>query len=808
VSDTSLIFNLLAIDKASEKILGVKGAFGLLAVGVAAGAAAVATKSIQMAADYESATTRLITSAGETHQNIDLVRKGMLTMAGQVGDSAQSLATAMYTVESGGRHGAEGLLVLRAAAEGAKAEGADLTTVADALTSVLQDYHLKGSDAANVTSKLVAAVGAGKTTFEQFAGSLHSVLPIASSANISLEDITAALASMTVHGVSAEQASQNLADVIKHMVAPTQVQTKELGQLGVSSSNLANMLGKRGLTGTLQYLSELIISHMGPSGRVLMNSFNQSKDAARDVQVMVSKLPPNLQDLAKAFMANSISLKDWRTDLKKLPPEQANLLQQFAALQNRASGFNDLLKSGSPAAQTYQDALRRVTGDATGLNVALQLTGENTDYVRGAVKTISGATAEAGNHVKGWSDVQTTFNQRMSEFKAYVGAAAIQLGNYLLPAAKDVLGVVMDSVSWLAKHKTVSEGLGIALGTLTGAFVLYKTYLFLALLVTKAHTIAVTLHTLAVNASKIAIGTWAIVQGLATTTLWTWIGVQAIDFAAWVRKAAATVVSTAAIVAHGIAMVAVGIATKAWTAAQWLLNIAMDANPIGLIILAVAALAIGIWYLWNHSEGFRKFFISMWNAIWGFLKGVGAWFAGPFAGAFVTAYHWITNAAGTAADWIHNKWSAIINFFTSMPGKIRSLASGMWNGIVDAFRWAINSVIDLWNGLSFPGISIPGFGSIGSIGVPQIPHLATGGQITRGGLAAINEHGAAEVVSLPTGSTVYPHGSGPGGRPVVNVYVTPNFGGGSPFDEALKKAIRYTVRVEGGGSVQTAYGTT
>jgi TP901 family phage tail tape measure protein len=778
----------------------------MLAVGVAAGAATVAAKSIQMAANYESATTRLITSAGETHANIDMVRQGMLTMAGQVGDSAQSLAAAMYTVESGGRHGAEGLLVLRAAAEGAKAEGADLTTVADALTSVLQDYHLKGSDAARVTSQMVAAVGAGKTTFEQFAGSLHSVLPIAAASKISFEDISAAIASMTVHGVSAEQATQNLADVIKHMVAPTHVQTAELAQLGVSSSQLAGMLGKQGLTGTLQYLSELIISHMGPSGRVLMDSFNQSKDAARDVQVMVSKMPPNLQDLAKAFMANNISLKDWRTALKGLPPEQANLLQQFAALQNHATGFNDLLKSGSPAAQTYQDALRRVTGDATGLNVALQLTGENTSYVNQTVKTISGATTEAGNHVKGWSDIQSTFNQRMSEFKAYIGAVAIQLGNYLLPAAKDVLGVTMDSVSWLAKHKDVAEALGIAVGTLAGSFLLYKTYLLAALIVTKAHTVAVALHTAAVNISKGAIAAWTVVQGLSNSTAMVWIGVQAIDFAAWVRKTAVTVASTAALVAHGIAIGVVRGATLAWTAVQWLLNVALTANPIGLVIVAVGALAIGIWYLWTHSEGFRKFFISMWNSIWGFLKAVGAWFAGPFAGAFVTAYRWIMNAAGTAADWIHNKWSAVINFFTSMPGRIRSLASGMWNGIVDAFRWAINSVIDLWNGLHFPGISIPGLGSIGSIGVPQIPHLATGGLVTQGGLAKVGERGA-EVVSLPPGSAVYPHGSGPGGKPVVNVYVTPHFGGGSPFDEALKKAIRYTVRVEGGGNVQTAYGT-
>jgi hypothetical protein len=51
---------------------------------------------------------------------------------------------------------------------------------------------------------------------------------------------------------------------------------------------------------------------------------------------------------------------------------------------------------------------------------------------------------------------------------------------------------------------------------------------------------------------------------------------------------------------------AVTIATKAWTAVTWLLDAAMAANPIGLVIAAVTALIIGIAALWDKCEGFRK----------------------------------------------------------------------------------------------------------------------------------------------------------------------------------------------------------
>lgn len=435
-----------------------------------AGAALIAGATVHMAADFQSSTTKLVTSAGETQSGLHVVQQGILDMTSEVGDSAEELAKAMYVVESGGQHGADGLTVLKAAAEGAAAEGADLYNVADAVTSILQDYHLKASDAATVTSKMVAAVGAGKTTFQEFSSSLSAILPIASSAHISLDDITGALASMTVHGMSASQASQNLADVVRHMLAPTQVQAKELGQLGLSAGDLADKLSSKGLTGTLQELSTTILSHMGPSGKVMLNAFNMSRDAANDANAMIHAMQPNLAKLATGFRDGEITLGDWRKTLKALPADQATLLTQFASMQNRASGFNDILKSGSPAAQNYQDALRRVTGDATGLSTALMLTGENTDYVNGAVNKVKNATAEAGNHVKGWGEIQGNFNTKMHQATAGMGALGISVGEKLLPPLSAMMGWLATGAGWLAKHQSLALALAVVLGILAIGF--------------------------------------------------------------------------------------------------------------------------------------------------------------------------------------------------------------------------------------------------------------------------------------------------------------------------------------------------
>lgn len=89
----------------------------------------------------------------------------------------------------------------------------------------------------------------------------------------------------------------------------------------------------------------------------------------------------------------------------------------------------------------------------------------------------------------------------------------------------------------------------------------------------------------------------------------------------------AAVISVAAVVfnAHAIAMMGyaavmgvITAATRIWTAVQWLLNVAMSANPIGLIIIGIAALVAAVVYCWNKFAGFRAFILTMWDTLKGF----------------------------------------------------------------------------------------------------------------------------------------------------------------------------------------------
>jgi len=454
---------------AAEAAAVQAGAWKKVALGVGLAAGVIAGESLHMAADFQTSTTRLQTSAGESAEGLAVVRKGILNMAGEVGVSADEMSKAMYMIESASYHGEAGLGVLKAAMEGSKAEGADAAKVANALTSALRDYYPHAEKAGEVTnaaalvmSKFVGATSAGKMTFDDLAGSLHTLLPAAMAAGVGMDDALAALASMTVHGVSAEQATQNLAHALGHLQTLTAPQAKEFAMLGISANDLKLNLGQRGLTGTVELIGNAILDHMGPD----------KKKVIIDLEDVLKKLPPDVQALGKEVLDGSISMGAFSKATKGLTVEQAGLAGSFSTLVKTTHGLGKEQEDGAKVWQTYSEAMKGAMGDQTGMNVALMIGNENMGYTKNALDQINAAMPDAEGHVKGFAEVQETFNQKMAQAKDGIGAMAIKIGTYLLPAFTVIGGVVADVTGYLSHNEAAAKALAIAIGViLTGALV-------------------------------------------------------------------------------------------------------------------------------------------------------------------------------------------------------------------------------------------------------------------------------------------------------------------------------------------------
>jgi len=332
--------------------------------GLAIGTVAIA--SATMAADFQASVTRLVTSAGESQQATQMVSDGLTGMATQVGFTANELAKAMYPIESAGYHAADGLTVMKAAAEGAKDEGADLTHVADAVTTVMQDYNLKASDAANITSEMVKAISYGKTNFDAFSKSLATVLPIASAVHLSFADVASVEAAMTAHGTTAQRAAQDVAAAIKSLIAPTTQMTKEFTQLGITSDDVQQHLSNQGLAGTLEWLRQVAEKNAAAIGQTVPEAMKKLIGTSPGLQAALEATNGQADSLTDAIKAVGSATQDANGDVLGFSEVQGNL--SFSFSQFKAQLENTAIAIGNVMAPALNSLFKMLDNTLEGLS--------------------------------------------------------------------------------------------------------------------------------------------------------------------------------------------------------------------------------------------------------------------------------------------------------------------------------------------------------------------------------------------------------------------------------------------------------
>lgn len=235
--------------------------------------------------------------------------------------------------------------------------------------------------------------------------------------------------------------------------------------------------------------------------------------------------------------------------------------------------------------------------------------------------------------------------------------------------------------------------------------------------------------------------------------------------------AAAIVAINAAMAAWATITKVVTALSKAQAAAQLALNVVMAANPIMLVVVALAALVAAFIIAYKTSDTFRKIVDGAFDAVVTSAKAAINWIkanwplllavlVGPFGLAvlaIVKNFDKIEAGARGAISAIKDAFNGLVSFLGGLINKIENAASN----IANAFKRPINAVINAWNGLSFriPAIKIPsikigkkkigggGFGGT-TINFPNVPTLAAGGIVTAPTLALIGEQGPEAVVPL------------------------------------------------------------
>lgn len=271
------------------------------------------------------------------------------------------------------------------------------------------------------------------------------------------------------------------------------------------------------------------------------------------------------------------------------------------------AGFNPLNQICDATGESMSDLYKRISDGRVSF--------EELQYA------VQAATSEGGQFYNGMLEASQTFSGRMSTLKDNVAALTGELTSGLFAALGDLVVKLNDVITSFLdsdeKMDQLKDTIGIATSVVAAAgaaFLAYKGYVALATAAEVAHTVATTAMT-AANAAA---------------------------------EAGAT----------GLAL------------AQAALNTVISANPVALLVSALAALATGLVTAYKTSETFR-------NAV---------------NSAFSAVKNIAQSAIGTVVDWIND-------LVAKIEGAAAALAN-LKNGIgaaADAYNTAYNNAINNYN---------------------------------------------------------------------------------------------------------------
>jgi len=361
----------------------------------------------------------------------------------------------------------------------------------------------------------------------------------------------------------------------------------------------------------------------------LVGSEEKAAKALQDINNLAAKSPYSNLD----FVDNAKTMLSFGMEVDKVNGYLRQLGDIASGDKNRLSGLSLVLGQVASANKlSGQDNLQFINQGFNPLKELQKMTGKTYaelqdmmskgqigfDAVAAAIKH---ATSEGGAFYKMSEKQSQTLSGKISTLVGNIQIRVSGLFQYIEPLLFSLVDL-FDAIV-----PPITNVLGVifsVVGKVIGFIVRWKEELGLLAAVVAVGTIAFNAHT-------IAVGAMAAVQGVVT------------------------------------------LSTQAWTAAQWLLNAALNANPIGIVITGIAALVAAVVYCWNKFAGFRAFMLTMWTTIKSFgniikeflidrfktfLSGIGKvgqalakLFNGDFKGAWSSAVEGVKDITGiTSAE--------------------------------------------------------------------------------------------------------------------------------------------------------------
>ncbi|MEG0134193.1 MAG: phage tail tape measure protein, partial [Clostridium sp.] len=194
----------------------------LAGVGIAAG---------KMAVDFESNFAKVSTLLDSNVVDFDDYKSSLLKASNDSKVAVGEFSDAVYESISAGVDQTKAIGFTTEAMKLAKGGFTSGAKAVDVMTTAINGYKLKTEDANRISDLLITTQNLGKTTVDELASSMGSVIPIASAANYSIDELSAAYALMTKNGIATSEAGTYVKSMLSELTKSGSITDKALREL-------------------------------------------------------------------------------------------------------------------------------------------------------------------------------------------------------------------------------------------------------------------------------------------------------------------------------------------------------------------------------------------------------------------------------------------------------------------------------------------------------------------------------------------------------------------------------------------------
>jgi TP901 family phage tail tape measure protein len=311
------------IGKLGGAVTRAAGAVTRLAAGVArrtfyavsAGAAAATYEAV----NFQHAMAEVGSIAGRSRSEIDRLGRSVQEMAVKYGKAPKEMAGALYqAISAGVTRPDEAMKLLDVASRAAIAGVTDVKTAVDVLTSAMNAYGGGVAFAQQASDILFETVRRGKTTFPELAATLGRVMAIGSQTGVSLEQLGAAITTLTKGGIQTDLAVTSLRQTLVSILKPSKEALDLAKELGLEFN--AQALAAKGLGG---FMADV-------------------KDATRGNAEAMATLFPNVRALSGVMSLAGEQADEFQRQLKGIAGASGATAKAFSWMDDALLGMKQL----------------------------------------------------------------------------------------------------------------------------------------------------------------------------------------------------------------------------------------------------------------------------------------------------------------------------------------------------------------------------------------------------------------------------------------------------------------------------------